>query len=158
MCRKDFDAHSDPLIRARLTPEELESLDEDESEFHDYCMNNGKDALVIGWEGNFPGACGMAWLKEFRGLYIWGSSDDQPWGPYESLSEALDEGVVEEFCSNHEVDSAIMSDDELKRFVHGRFFDGSGNTIVINSKPYRWTEAGFERCDWSERERDLANY
>jgi hypothetical protein len=150
MCSPSYHPYSDPMFRSRLTPEELASLGDDPDSFYDLLYDQGQDVFVIGWDGRAPGAGGAEWLKEFRGIYVWFSSDLGLSGPFESLSEALGNGIIDTFCDNHRVESSTMSPDELKRYVHERFDLGGNETIVINNEPYRWTESGFVPCDWSE--------
>lgn len=149
MCVPEFDPYSDPLFRSRLTPEELASLDDNPYNIHNL-LEQAKIVFFISWNTRCFGFGGAEWVKEFRGIYVWFSTDFDPRGPFESMDQALANGFIDAFCDNHSVESDAMSPDELRRYVHKRFDSGSCETIVINNEPYRWTEAGFVLCDWAE--------
>ncbi len=78
-------------------------------------LQNGKDALSLGWDCESPGSSGGHWITLWQGLYFVGSSDFEDEGPFETLEEALKLEMFQGPTPNPSLRSEVLSLAELLR-------------------------------------------
>lgn len=139
--RESDDYLNSPLVRARLTPEEIRLAEEDESWLDEEIFERGKKVFSAGWDfsGWGAGSSGAIWVTEWRGLYFSRSSDYDPEGPYEDLESAAWHEALWELHEGHELSSTVMPEADLIARAASCYKGEIGETIEINGKTYEWT-------------------
>lgn len=135
------------LVRAVLSPEELQRADEDEDWLPNAIGEEGGSVLTVGSDSSMPGGCGVMWINKWRGLYFFQSSDVDPEGPFANLEDALEVDYFTTFTSNNEIWSEVIPIDQLLQIVSERFSDDYGDTITINNHTYEMSATGFVLLD-----------
>lgn len=132
-----------PLVCNVLTPEEIQRAEADENWLVNDGMEDAKLVLTVAWDSSMPGTCGASWIREWRGLYFFDSSDVDSEGPFESLDDAMEVDLFMVFSDGLSLESDVIPLEELIDIAYGRFDGNEGDTIQINDNTYELTQTGF---------------
>lgn len=99
-------------------------------------QENSDPVLTLGWDGDAPGMSGAVWIQELAGVYMVSSSDYGPYGPFESIDEALACECFSTCTANPELDSDELSGDRLLDVAHGVVDWENDGEILVNSQRY----------------------
>lgn len=108
------------------------------AEVRDAYFNLSDSVFSLGWDGNAPGCSGVVWINELCGIYSICSSDYGPYGPFESLDEALNFDTFG-CTATPDLSSSAMCHEELIAFAKSSVvpMDWEDFEVWINGRLYK---------------------
>jgi hypothetical protein len=97
--------------------------------------DEGRTVFSLGWDGDFPGGSGAAYVTEWKGLYFVTSSDFDDEGPFSSLEDALKLEYFSGPTPKPELSSSVLSKAKLKEMAHS-LVTNEGNRVTINDERF----------------------
>jgi hypothetical protein len=117
--------------------EQYEALDEEErEELCDLARREGKTVFSKDYDSGAPGGGGDDSVVRYRGLFFVVSLDDHPPGPFASLRQAIEDGLLTDVTSA--VGEIVCEGMPVARLLPMLTVHESPVTNLVNDEPWRF--------------------